>query len=264
MASADDAHGGTFRQASAPPPRLALAHPVPTDSSADRPDDGSADAAGSYRADPRTGFGANARGGDVATPPAEASAAQRQSPERLFTYSELEQLAAVGGYTPGSRDIYRITPVDVHHLYAGLLQGAHEQAPLATTALAGLRHWLVHGDNRPPSVRGAAYARSDGELWLVFTMHPSPALVRGKSSHLDDLRKFLAVTSRPEYDGSLGVATNPPIQLKLDNGLALQSPHGVVRLDAQQALRLERSLSATLRRRDRRCVLCLPGEWQSS
>ncbi|WP_419915166.1 hypothetical protein [Candidatus Poriferisodalis sp.] len=168
----------------------------------------------------------------------------------------------MGGYTPGSRDIHRITPADVHHLYAGLLQGAHEQAPQATTALASLRHWLVHGDNRPPSVRGAAYARSDGELWMVFTMHPSPALVRGKSSHLDDLRKYLAVTSRPEYDDSLGVPTHPPIRLKVDDALVLQSPEGVVRLDARQALSLERALSATLRRRDRRCVLCLPDAWQ--
>ena len=184
------------------------------------------------------------------------------SSRRVFEYAELERIAAAGGYSPGQRDIHRITPADVHHLYAGLHQSGQDQAAAAMVAVGQLRHWLVHGDNRPPSVRGAGYARSDGEVWMTYTTHWAPALVRGKFRQMDDLRRYLAVTTTPDYDGSLGVPTEPPIKLEVDDGTVLRSPEGIVRLDAQQVLSLERSLSATLRRRDRRCVLCLPGAWR--
>ena len=180
----------------------------------------------------------------------------------MHTYSELEEIAATGGYTIGARDISRITAAHLHQVYAGLVRNGSDAANTAALAMTKLRHWLVHGGGEPPPVRGAGFVRSDREVWVAYTTYESPILVRGRASALADLRSYLPVAASPHYDGSLRVRTDPPIQLlAADHDIALQSPLGSLRLSKQDALVVEQWLSVTMRRKDRRGVLCLPGAW---
>ncbi|WP_419864251.1 hypothetical protein [Candidatus Poriferisodalis sp.] len=180
----------------------------------------------------------------------------------MYLYADLEAIARSGGYQGARNGIFRIAPPDVQSLQAGLARSSHADVQALSTAVAQLRRWMVHGDNRPPPVRGAGFVRSDGEVWMAYTTHESPAIVRGRVSHFEDLRMYLPVTLRPDYDGSLGVRTKPPIKLSFDETLVLESPHGSVAISEAEANSLERSLSASLRRGDRLGVLCLPGAWQ--
>lgn len=182
----------------------------------------------------------------------------------MYTYSELETIASAGGYTPGTRDITRITAMHVHQLYAGLVNSGSDESSLAILALSRLRHWLVHGGGEPPPVRGAGFLRSDHEVWIAYTTYESPALVRGKASALADLRRYLPVAASPHYDGSLKVRTKPPIQLLAEDGIVLRSPLGSMTLTRQAALVIEQWLAATMQRKDRRGVLCLPDAWHSA
>lgn len=181
----------------------------------------------------------------------------------MYTYSELEQIAGTGGYTVGSRDISRITAAHVHQVYAGLVNSGSDEANAAVLAMSKLRHWLVHGGGEPPPVRGAGFVRSDREVWIAYTTYGNPALVRGRASVLADLRSYLPVAASPHYDGSLRVRTDPPIHLLSERGIELRSPRGSLMLNGQAALVIEQWLSVTMRRKDRRGVLCLPGEWTS-
>jgi hypothetical protein len=183
----------------------------------------------------------------------------------MHTYSELERIAAEGGYTIGSRDISRITAPHVHQVYAGLMNSGSDEAGAAILAITKLRHWMLHGGGDPPPVRGAGFVRSDREVWVAYTTYESPALVRGRASVLGDLRSYIPVAASPHYDGSLRVRTNPPIHLVAAAGAAgivLQTPLGTMVLSSQDAVVVEQWLSVTLRRKDRRGALCLPGEWQ--
>lgn len=150
----------------------------------------------------------------------------------------------------------------MHVLYSGLISSGNHQAQAAAVALGKVRRWLIHGDSPAAPVRGAGYVCSDGEVWMAYTPFPSPALVRGSYSQLDELRRYLAIASRPDYDGSPGARADPTGALEYDSGIVLRSPAGVVRLNEQATLDLEHWLSATLVRRDRRGVVCLPGAWQ--
>ena len=179
----------------------------------------------------------------------------------MYTYSDLERLAESGGYTVGARDISRITAAHVHQVYAGLVNSGTEEANAAVVSISRLRHWLVHGGGDPPPVRGAGFVRSDREVWVAYTTYESPALVRGRASALADLRSYLPVAASPHYDGSLRVRTDPPIQLLAERGIELRSPRGSLILSRQAAFVIEQWLSVTMRRKDRRGVLCLPGEW---
>lgn len=179
----------------------------------------------------------------------------------MYTFSELEQIAGTGGYTPVERDISRVTAVHVHQVYAGLVNSGGEEANAAILAMSRLRHWLVHGGGEPPPVRGAGFVRSDREVWIAYTTYEHPALVRGRASALADLRSYLPVAASPHYDGSLRVRTDPPIQLLAGYDIELQSPLGSLTLSRQAALVVEQWLSITMRRKDRRGVLCLPGAW---
>ncbi|MYA85478.1 MAG: hypothetical protein F4Y12_07820 [Acidimicrobiaceae bacterium] len=181
----------------------------------------------------------------------------------MYTYSGLEVIAAAGGYTIGTRDLSRITAAQVHQLYAGLVNAGSGEAAQAMFAMSRLRHWLVHGGAEPPPVRGAGFVRSDREVWIAYTTYESPALVRGRRSTLADLRRFLAVAASPHYDGSLRVKTNPPIHLIEDGDIVLRSPLGSMRLSREAALVVEQWLAVTMREKDRRGVLCLPGPWHS-
>ena len=180
----------------------------------------------------------------------------------MYLYADLEAIARSGGYQGARNGVFRITPPDVQNLQAGLARSSHADNHALSTAVAQLRRWMVHGDNRPPPVRGAGFVRSDGEVWMAYTAHESPAIVRGRVSQFEDLRVYLPVTLRPDYDGSLGVRTKPPIKLSVGETLVLESPLGCVAIDVAEANNLERWLSASLRRGDRLGVLCLPGAWQ--
>ena len=171
----------------------------------------------------------------------------------MYTYSEIETIAGTGGYTIGARDITRITVAHVHQVNAGLVNSGSDEANAAVLALSKLRHWLVHGGTEPPPVRGAGFLRTD----------QSPALVRGRESVLADLGRYLPVAASPHYDGSLRLRTSPPIQLVADGGVVLRSPLGSVMLSRQAALAVEQWLAVTIRRKDRRGVVCLPGAWHS-
>lgn len=181
----------------------------------------------------------------------------------MYTYSEIEEIAGAGGYTIGGRDISRITAAHVHQVYAGLINSGNEEANTAITAMSKLRHWLIHGGNEPPPVRGAGFVRSDREVWVAYTTYEFPALVRGRASVLSDLRSYLPVAASPHYDGSLRVRTDPPIHLLADRDIVLQSPLGRLTLSGQAGVVVEQWLSVTIRRKDRRGVLCLPGAWTS-
>ncbi len=181
-----------------------------------------------------------------------------------FDYAKLEVIAEVGGYAPRSTGAHRVSVADVHELYSGLLESRHPDAQAAMVAVAALRKWLVHGDSLPPPVRGASFVRSDRQVWAAFSMHRSPAILRGSASQFDDLRRYLAATAVPEYDGSLGVRTKPAALLRRcgDMGaIDLTSEHGVVHLDHSGNHQLQNWLNVTLHRRDRRVVLCLSDSW---
>ncbi len=183
----------------------------------------------------------------------------------MHTYPELERIAAEGGYTVGSRDISRIAAAHVHQVHAGLMNSGSDEAGAAILAITRLRHWLLHGGGDPPPVRGAGFVRSDREVWVAYTTYEFPAIVRGRASLLNDLRAYLPVSASPGYDGSLRVRTNPPVHLVAAAGAAgvvLQSPLGSMVLSRQDAVVVEKWLSVTVRRKDRRAALCLPGEWQ--
>lgn len=181
----------------------------------------------------------------------------------MYTYSELESIAGAGGYTADTRNISRITAAEVHQLYAGLANSGSDDAGAAILALTKLRRWLLHGGAEPPPVRGAGFVRSDREVWIAYTSYESPVLVRGRGSVLADLGRYLPVAASPHYDGSLRVRTQPPIRLASQDGIVLQSPLGSLTLSRQAALVVEQWLEATIRRNDRRGVLCLPGAWSS-
>ena len=182
----------------------------------------------------------------------------------MYTYSELERIAGTGGYTTGTRDISQIDVADVHQVYAGLVNSGSDEAKAALLAMSRLRHWLVHGGSEPPPVRGAGFVRSDREVWIAYTTYEFPALVRGRESVLADLRLYLPFAASPHYDGSLRVRTDPPIHLVADDGgVLLRSALGSVMLSWKAALTLEQWLVATMRRKDRRMVVCLPGAWHS-
>lgn len=179
----------------------------------------------------------------------------------MYTYSELEQIAATGGYADAARDIGRVTAMQVHQVYAGLVNSGSDEANAATLALSKLRQWLIHGGGDPPPVRGAGFVRSDREVWVAFTTYEHPALIRGRASSLADLRSYLPVAASPRYDGSLRVRTDPPIHLVAERGIELRSRLGSLVLSSQDALVVAQWLSMTMRRGDRRGVLCLPGAW---
>ena len=179
----------------------------------------------------------------------------------MYTYSQIEEIAFEGGYTVGQRQISRITATDLHQLYAGLVHSGSGEANSAALVVSKLRHWLVHGDNMAPPVRGAGFVRSDREVWMAYTTQESPVLIRGRASAFADLRSYLSVAASPHYDGSLSVRTDPPIRLVAGTGIELRTPLGSLVLDRQAASIVEQWLSVTMRRRDRRGVLCLPGEW---
>ena len=183
----------------------------------------------------------------------------------MHTFVELEQIAAEGGYAVGARDISRVSAAQVHQVHAGLMNSPSDEANAAVVAITKLRQWLLHGVGDPPPVRGAGFVRADREVWIAYTTHESPALVRGRASVLGDLMSYLPVAATPQYDGSLRVRTNPPVHLlgaAGGGGIVLQSPLGSMVLSRQNAVVVEQWLSVTLRRKDRRGVLCLPGEWQ--
>ena len=115
----------------------------------------------------------------------------------MHTYSEIEEIAGAGGYTIGGRDISRITAAHVHQVYAGLMKSGREEASTAIVAMTKLRHWLIHGGAEPPPVRGAGFVRSDREVWVAYTTHEFPALVRGRASALADLRSYLRLQPVP-------------------------------------------------------------------
>ena len=149
----------------------------------------------------------------------------------------------------------------MHQVYAGLMHSGRDDAYAAISAMTKLRQWLIHGGGDPPPVRGAGFVRSDREVWVAYTTYEFPALLRGRASALADLRSYLPVAASPHYDGSLRVKTDPPVHLLADVDIVLRSPLGSLTLTRQAALVVEQWLSITMRRKDRRGVLCLPGTW---
>lgn len=180
----------------------------------------------------------------------------------LITYSELERLAAAGGYEARGRDINRITVAGVHQVYAGLARRGGEEAQSAILAVSKLRRWFLHGDGTPPPVRGAGFVHSNKDVWMAYTTFEHPALVRGSGRTLAELRSYLAMAISPDYDGSLRVKTNPPVSVEaIDGKVVLRSGLGHVPLDLQGAQHVEHWLSIAMRPRDRRGILCLPSSW---
>ena len=182
----------------------------------------------------------------------------------IITYSELERLAAAGGYEARGRDITRITVAGVHQVHAGLVRRGDAEAQSAMLAVSRLRRWFLHGEGTPPPVRGAGFVHSNREVWMAYTTFEHPALVRGSSRALAELRSYLAMAITPDYDGSLRAKTNPPVSVAaMDGKVLLRSTQGHVPLDLQGAQHVEHWLSATMRPGDRRGVLCLPSSWES-
>ena len=180
----------------------------------------------------------------------------------MITYSELERLASAGGYEARGRDISRITVAGVHQVYAGLTRSGGDDVQRAISAVSRLRRWLIHGDGTPPPVRGAGFVHGNREVWMAYTVYERPALVRGNSKTLGELRSYLAMAVSPDYDGSLRVPTDPPVSVEaIDGKVVLRSKLGHVPLDLQGAQHVERWLSVTMRPKDKRGVLCLPGSW---
>ncbi len=181
----------------------------------------------------------------------------------MYTYSELESIAGAGGYTADARNLSRITITDLHRLHAGLGNSGSDEAGTAILALTKLRRWLLHGGGELPPVRGAGFVRSDREVWIAYTSHESPVIVRGRGSVLAELGRYLSVAANPHYEGSLRVRTDPPIRLAPHDGIVLQSRLGNLTLSRQAALVVQQWLEVTITAQDRRGVLCLPGAWSS-
>ena len=57
----------------------------------------------------------------------------------MITYSELEEIAAAGGYHTKGRDISRITAASVHQVYAGLARCRGEDVQRAVAEVSKLR-----------------------------------------------------------------------------------------------------------------------------
>lgn len=182
----------------------------------------------------------------------------------FITYSELERLAAAGGYRAQGRDLSRVNVADVHQVNAGLARRGGAEVQHAILAASKLRRWFLHGDGTPPPVRGAGFVHSNKEVWMAYTICECPALVRGSGKTFSELRSYLSLALAPHYDGSLWVKTNPPVQLDVADGkIVLRSELGHVPFDLQGVQEVERWLSATMRPKDRRGILCLPSEWDA-
>lgn len=181
---------------------------------------------------------------------------------------KLELIAAAGGYVPRTGMSARLTPVEMHALDAALVASDHPDAPRARAAVTAMRRWLVHGGTEAPPVRGGSFVRSDGEVWIAYTGHPSPAIIRGRRSVLEDLHRFLAVATHANYDGSAGVKTKPPVTLAVPEAgagaVSVRSSLGSLTLDVADTLTLSQWLAASIRRGDRKVAVCLPGGWQAA
>ncbi|MDE0162937.1 MAG: hypothetical protein OXL98_14515 [Acidimicrobiaceae bacterium] len=183
----------------------------------------------------------------------------------MYTYADLESIASLDGYTPDARNIGRITATEVHRLHAGLVNSGSDDTGVAVVMMTKLRRWLLHGGNEPPPVRGAGFVRSDQQVWIAYTNHESPVLIRGSGSNLAELGRYLPMVAHPDYDGSLLVRTDPPIRLLASqDGVLLASHLGCLTLTRQAAQVVEQWVGVTVRPKDRRVVLCLPGAWTSS
>ena len=136
----------------------------------------------------------------------------------IITYTELERLASAGGYDARGRDIGRITVAGVHQVYAGLARHGGGEVQSAMLAASRLRRWFLHGDGTPPPVRGAGFVHSNRDIWMAYTTYENPALVRGSSRALAELRSYLAMAITPDYDGSLQARTNPPVNVEAADG----------------------------------------------
>ena len=183
----------------------------------------------------------------------------------MIQFSQLEQIAADGGYSIGKRQIGRITVADVHRLHASLARMSGGAAQEAALAAARLRRWIVHGDGRLPPVRGAGYVHANREVWMSYTDSESPAVLRAKPSVLDELRRCLALSSNPDYRGHLRVKTNPVVEVGMDGeAILFTSKAGVVRLNMSDATRIDHWISITIQPRDRLGILCLPSPWSAA
>ena len=180
----------------------------------------------------------------------------------MLGFNQLEQIAAAGGYEADDRDITRITVARVHILCAALTACEGDEAQQALVAAARLRRWIVHGDGLPPPVRGAGYLHSNREVWMAYVVDEDPAMLRGRASALAELRTCLALAVRPDYDASLRVKTDPRVSVEKDGGdIVLRSTAGGLRLNARAASYVEHWISASMRPKDKRGVLLLPGQW---
>ncbi len=180
----------------------------------------------------------------------------------IIAYSELERLASSGGYEARGRDISRVTVAGLHQVSAGLVRHGGEEMQHAVRAASQLRRWFLQGDGTPPPVRGAGFVHSNRNVWIAYTTCEHPALVRGSTKTLDELRSYIAMAVAPDYDGSLRVWTDPPVSVEaVDGKVVLRSDLGHVLLDPQGAQHVEHWLSVTMRPRDRRGILCLPSSW---
>lgn len=180
----------------------------------------------------------------------------------MHLFSQLERLAAEGGYSSGGRDISRVTVADVHKLHASLARTNASLPQDANLAVARLRRWIVYGDGMLPPVRGAAYLHANREVWIAFADCEEPAVLRGRPSAFNELRRCLVLSANPDYHGFLRVKTNPSVEVVAHNeSITLTSSEGVVRLTFDDAIHVEHWLSIALRPRDRHGVLLLPTPW---
>ena len=187
----------------------------------------------------------------------------------MFTFSQLEAIAATGGYEPGNRNIGRITVAEVHKVHIGLHNSRDPQAQLAVAAATRLRRWLLRSEGRLPPVRGAGFVHSNREVWMAYPNQEYPAIVRGKASSMMELRGYLAMGVSPmsasigtDYFQESSVRTDPPISVEKRDGIILRSPLGVLALTMPQAQEIKNWLSLSLQPRDKRAVLFLPFPWQ--
>lgn len=182
----------------------------------------------------------------------------------MHLYSHLERLAAEGGYSSTGRDIARVTAADVHKLHACLARASSGLPQEASVAVARLRRWIVYGDGRPPPVRGAAYLHANREVWIAFADCEAPAVLRGRPSAFEELRRCLVLSANPDYHGFLRVKTNPSVEVTAHgDSITLTSSEGIARLAFDDARHIEHWLQIALRRRDRQGVLLLPTPWEA-
>lgn len=181
----------------------------------------------------------------------------------MHTFSQLERLASHGGYELAGREISRVTVADIHRLYGALARMDGGEAHAAMLEVANLRRWIIHGDGMVPPVRGAGYVHANGEIWMAYTTHESPAVLRGRPAAFAEFRRCMAMATNPDYRGQLHVKTKPGIDVNTEGDrITLSSKEGEVAFDMQAAIDVEHWISITLKSRDRRGVLCLPGPWQ--